>query len=69
MIPKKERIKYTYKCMVSLNFGLRLLFLDLVECRLLLSLKCGPRISTSTNGLNTPVKKERKKKHKKENLV
>ena len=54
---KKRSKKKSYKCIVSLNLGFRLLFLDFVECFLRLSLRWGPRMSTSTKGLNTPAKK------------
>lgn len=47
---------FTYKCIVSLYLGDQLLFLDLVECLLVLSLRWGPTMSISINGRNTPAK-------------
>lgn len=48
-------LNYTYNWNVSLYFGLQLLDLDLVECFLFLSFRCGPMRWTSTNGRNIPV--------------
>ena len=53
---ERGNIIVTYKCIVSLYFGDQLLFLDLVECLLVLSLKWGPTMSISINGRNTPIK-------------
>lgn len=44
----------TYKWNDSLNFGLRLFDLLLVECFRFLSCKCGPIKLISTNGRNMP---------------